>query len=273
MTSSRSSVLDPLGQLARAARPAGRRSRSGRRSAVHSWVFSTMPRSSRATNTYARSTPTKLPMSARAPAMHVVDLVGRPVDERRRHPGEEVLEGEPLAQGVEGVAAVLGVAEHDRPVARPRRAPARRGRTAAPRASRRRRGARAAGCRPRGGRGGGRPWSSSSWRVVGREELDQVVAEHVLLVEPEQRAHGGADVADRAVGGHGEHHVADLGQRLVELHAGDQRADAVVGAGRSPRRRGEPHRVRVAGAAPFAAGPEPAASGCRAADRLPREVG
>ncbi len=39
------------------------------------------------------------------------------MDERRGHPGLQILEGQALAQGVEGVAAILGVAEHDRPVA------------------------------------------------------------------------------------------------------------------------------------------------------------
>ena len=82
------------------------------------------------------------------------------------------------------------------------------------------------------------PWRratlvSSSCASSGGRKLDQVVAEDVLLVEPEQRPHGGADVADRPVGGDREHHVADLRQRLVELDPRDQGADAAVGTGRS----------------------------------------
>ncbi len=160
----------------------------------------------------------------------LVDLVGRPVDERRRHPGEQVLEGEALAQGVEGVAPVLGVAEHHGPVAHRVE-----GRTGVDEEQHlpppvvgvadEQPGADLVVSVAAGDLG------EQLLGVLRRQELDQVVAEDVLLVETEERANGRADVADRPVGGDGEHHIADLGQRLVELDPVDQGTHTLVGTG------------------------------------------
>ncbi len=81
--------------------------------------------------------------------------------------------------------------------------------------------------------------------VVGMQELHQLATEQLLLIEPQQGVDGRADVADGAVGGHGEHDVAHLGKRLVELHPSDQRTQirvidrlAVASARGPPRGRG-----------------------------------
>jgi hypothetical protein len=63
-------------------------------------------------------------------------------------------------------------------------------------------------------------------RLVGVEQPGQVLAQDLLLVEAEQGADAWADVADRPVGRHGEDHIADLSQRLVELDPSDHRAGA-----------------------------------------------
>ena len=137
MASSRSSVAHPLGQLACETRRA-RRSISGGTLGRRSTRGCSRPRPGprgrrrRRPDRRRRSSP----MSARAPAMHSSTSWAGAVDERRGHPGEQVLERQPLAERVERVAAVLGVAQHDGAVARRRRARDRRGRTAAPRASR-----------------------------------------------------------------------------------------------------------------------------------------
>ena len=140
------------------------------------------------------------------------------MDERRGDAGEQVLEGQALAQGVEGVAPVLGVAQHDGPVAdgveggpgvdeQQDLAPVVVGVAhehavadlvvAVARAS----------------------LASRSSAVVGMQEVDEVVAEQrPSWSKPRSTADRRADVADGAVGGDREHDVADLRQRLVELH-------------------------------------------------------
>ena len=149
------------------------------------------------------------------------------MDERRGHPGQQILEGQALAQGVEGVAAILGVSEHHRPVADrvERGAGVHEQEHLAP----------AVGLLTHEEAGADvmvavTPVEPSEHvvGVVGVQELDQLATEQLLLIEPQQGMDGRADVPDGAVGGHGEDHVADLGQRLVELDPSDQRPEICV---------------------------------------------
>ncbi len=155
------------------------------------------------------------------------------MDERRRDAREQILERQPLAQGIEGVTAVLGVAEHDRPV---------------PDAVERRTGVHEQQHLAPGVAGVAHEHTRTHIvvavtacqlghhvvGVVGMQELDQAVIEHLDLFEPEQHPDRRADIAHRGIGRDREHDVADLRQRLVELHPTHQRAE--IPFGEIPRR-------------------------------------
>ncbi len=156
-----------------------------------------------------------------------VDLVGRAVDERRGHPGEQVLEGQALAQGVERVAPVLGVAQDDGAVAHrvERRPGVDEQQRLAP---------SLLGVAEQGpGTDLVVPVAAGQLgqqlgALVVAQQADDVLAQDLVLIEAQQGVDGRAHVADGPVGGHGHDHVAHLRQRLVELDAGDQRADPDV---------------------------------------------